>query len=149
MFTKIISAIYFEPPFWFSTPLKCKPFHLFLYITEITVGNMLVSGVATVEWTYVAIYHLSLSTCVGGPTTGVIAIWEQLTVIPFFCLCESPISSASLIPDFLLVVWRGLLGVNHYALSETKHKWILAYAEIAFLWCAVWLVLWQIHKHML
>lgn len=33
------------------------------------------------EWTYVAIYHLSLSTCVGGPTVGIIAIWEQLTVI--------------------------------------------------------------------
>lgn len=48
-----------------------------------------VLGVATVEWTYVAIYHLSLSTCVGGPAAGIIAICEQLTVIPSFCLCES------------------------------------------------------------
>lgn len=44
------------------------------------------AGVATVEWTYVAIYHLSLSTCVGGPAAGIIAIWEQLTVIPLFLL---------------------------------------------------------------
>lgn len=45
--------------------------------------------VATVEWTCAAIYHLSLSTCVGGPAAGIIAIWDQLTVIPSFCLCES------------------------------------------------------------
>ena len=43
-------------------------------------------GVATVEWTYVAIYHLSLSKCVGGPAAGILAIWEQLTVIPLFLL---------------------------------------------------------------
>lgn len=43
-------------------------------------------GVATVEWTYAAIYHLSLSTCVGGPAAGIIAICEQLTVIPLFLL---------------------------------------------------------------
>lgn len=48
---------------------------------ELTEGCVLLSGVATVEWTYVAIYHLSLSTCVGGPTAGIIAIWERLTVI--------------------------------------------------------------------
>lgn len=47
-----------------------------------------VLGVATVVWTCVVIYHLSLSTCMGGPAVGIIAIWEQLTVIPSFCLCK-------------------------------------------------------------
>lgn len=41
---------------------------------EIVEGSVRVSVVATVEWTYVAIYHLSLSTCVGGPAAGIIAI---------------------------------------------------------------------------
>lgn len=78
----------------FQCLLQWGSFHLFPHVTqhkimEIVVGSVLVSGVATVEWTYVAIYHLSLRTCVGGPAAGIIAIWEQLTVIPSFCLCES------------------------------------------------------------
>lgn len=30
---------------------------------------------AAVEWTCAAIYHLSLSTCMGGQAVGIIAIW--------------------------------------------------------------------------
>lgn len=74
--------------------LTWKSLHLFPHVKqsermEMLVGSVLESGVATVEWTHAAIYHLSLSTCVGGPAAGIIAIWKQLTVILPFCLCES------------------------------------------------------------
>lgn len=76
---------------------------------------VLVSGVATVEWTYAAIYHLSLSTCVGGPAAGIIAIWEQLTVIPSFCLCES--SSSLCTPT-------GTSSLEMTSRAGTKQLWV-------------------------
>ena len=77
------------------------------------MGSVL--GVATVEWTCVAIYHLSLSTCVGGPAAGIIAIWEQLTVIPSFCLCES--SSSPCTPT-------GTSSLEMTSSAGTKKLWV-------------------------
>lgn len=91
IFTKIFSLPYIlrkrdSPLFWTRiTKFKFEIFNtsysksLFPYDRqhwgmEIVEGSVLVSVVATVEWTYVAIYHLSLSTCVGGPAAGIIAI---------------------------------------------------------------------------
>lgn len=94
MFSLITHNTYPSKHFRFSIVKAVVKSHLFPHVTqhkimENVVGCVLVSRVATVDWTYVAIYHLSLSTCVGGPAAGIIAIWKQLTVIPSFCLCES------------------------------------------------------------
>lgn len=131
------------------------PFHLFPRVTqhkrlEIVVGSVLMSGVATVEWTYVAIYHFLSAHVWVAPAAGIIAIWEQLTVIPSFCLCESSsslctptgTSSQEMTPRAgtkklwvcrcsccislsacLTLFLGGLespLRVNHYTLRETK-----------------------------
>lgn len=121
----------------FQCLLQQKSFHLFPPVSHSMKDGRLdsvdsVLGVATVVWTCVTIYHLSLSTCMGGPAVGIIAIWEQLTVIPSFCLCKISSSLGTSLLEmtartgtksfgsvvahivyyyqlvFFLVVWRGL-----------------------------------------
>lgn len=125
------------------------------------------AGVATVEWTCVAIYHLSLSTCVGGPPAGNIAIRGKLTVIPspskpagflslkttpellpnvWICRCSWCISLSAHL-NFFLVAWRAYL--CNGSLWNTEQRKLFLSTVMARLCWAIQLVLWDgilVHK---